>query len=359
MPKRDYYNILGIARDATRRQIKNAFHKLAMMCHPDRNPDDPEAERQFKELSEAYQVLICDNQREQYDLFGHDADRFADGSGFETVEDIFNQFSDAFGDVFGFDFGQKKPKGPQAGEDIKHTLELTFEEAAFGTTKIIRLTRQVHCKSCEGSGAQPGTEPTQCSACHGSGQISHHQGLFAVSSTCHVCHGRGILIEHPCQDCRGRGTRRCAHKIQVKIPPGVNTGTKLKVSNEGALGDPGTKRGDLFVILHVLDSDLFERDGLDLHFYANISYIQAALGCDINVPGLNEPQTITIPPGTQHEDTFELVNCGIRHPSKKQRFGNMYIHIMLQNAPPYNEEQRKLLEQLAESLQLPLDIDLT
>ncbi len=353
MSERDYYEVLGVSRDADAKQLKKAYRKLAMQYHPDRNPGDDEAEQKFKEASAAYEVLSNPEKRSLYDRFGHEGLRGASagpgGPGFHSVDDIFSQFGDIFGDMFGFGGGggRRQRGGPRRGADMRYDLELTFEEAAFGTTKTLEIPRHVDCETCEGSGAKPGTSPTTCSTCHGRGQVHHRQGFFTLSSTCPHCKGAGEQIDDPCEECNGAGKTRVDREVEVTIPAGVNTGTRLRLRNEGENGSPGAPRGDLYVFLHVAESEIFERDGADLHFKKELSFVQAALGCEVEIPTLEEPRTLTVKPGTQYGDRKIFKNEGVAKLQGSGR-GDLIVHFDVTIPTKLSKKQRELLEAFAE-----------
>ncbi|QDG54020.1 molecular chaperone DnaJ [Persicimonas caeni] len=350
MTKRDYYQVLGVSRDASESEIKRAYRKLAMKFHPDRNPDDPDAEANFKEAAEAYEVLADAEQRQIYDRFGHEGlsgqGGGPGGPGFHDINDIFAEFGDIFGDMFGFGSGTSGRGGQSRGADLRYDLELSFEEAAFGTTKTIVIPRHSECAHCEGSGAEPGTEPLSCETCGGQGQVQHTQGFFTLSSTCPQCNGAGELIEEECQDCSGTGVVEEEREVSVKVPAGVGSGTRLRLRGEGETGRAGGERGDLYVFLHVEPSEVFERDGADLHYTAELSFIQAALGCEVEVPTLGEPKRVTFEPGTQYGDTKVLRDEGIQQLGSSRR-GNLLVHARLATPTDLSDEQRRLLEEYA------------
>lgn len=351
MNKRDYYEILGVRRDASERELKRAYRRLAMKCHPDRNPDDAEAEALFKVAATAYEVLTDPRQRQIYDNFGHeglDARRGGRGAGFESVEDIFAQFNDLFGDVFGFGEEQrrKREQEPRRGEDIRHELELSFEDAVFGARKAFTLAREVSCGECDGTGAAPGSEPVECAACEGRGEVTLKQGFFSVSSTCKHCQGRGVLLTDACAACQGQGARVEERELNVRIPAGVEDGTRLRIRGEGAPGLRGGEPGDVLVTLRVAESELFERDGLNLHYRAPISFAQAALGCTLRVPTLDGEALCEIPAGAQFGDIHKLEGEGVRHVNGR-RTGNLLVHILVTTPTSLSERQRELLRELA------------
>jgi len=348
MSKRDYYSVLGVSRDADERDLKKAYRDLAMQYHPDRNPGDDEAEAKFKEAAEAYEVLSDSEKRQVYDRFGHEGlGARAGGAGFGSVDDIFSQFGDIFGDFFGFG-RQRNPNGPRAGADLRLDIELSFEEAVRGAQKDVEVGRNIECTTCSGSGAKAGTEPVACSTCGGRGQVHHSQGFFTLSSTCPHCRGAGKVVKDPCEDCSGAGVVEERKTVSVKIPPGVDHGTRLRIRNEGEAGRKGGQRGDLYVFLHVKPSEIFERDGANIHLKVDISFVQAALGCELEIPTLDEPKKITVKHGTQYGDTMILENHGIPHINRPNAKGALIVHFAVTIPTKLDSKQRELLEQYAE-----------
>jgi molecular chaperone DnaJ len=345
MTTRDYYEVLGVSSDASDAEVKRAYRMLALKYHPDRNCDDPDAETRFKEAAEAYEVLSDLSQRTLYDRFGHAGLR-NQGPDFHDINDIFAEFGDIFGDMFGFGTRQPEPRGPVRGADLRYDLELTFEEAVFGTSKVVEIPRHVECESCQATGAKPGSNTSTCRTCKGIGQTKHSQGFFTLSSTCPTCSGSGERVESKCEHCEGVGVIEETREVNVKIPAGVATGTKLRLRGEGERGSRGGPRGDLFVVLHAAPSEIFERDGIDLHYTARISFVQAALGCKIEVPTLDEPQLVVIAAGTQHGDTCLLRNQGVEQLGSPRR-GNLIVHLHLQTPQNLGAEQRRLLAEFA------------
>jgi molecular chaperone DnaJ len=350
MTKRDYYQVLGVSRDACESEIKRAYRKLAMKHHPDRNPDDPEAETRFKDAAEAYEVLSDAEQRQIYDRFGHEGISGQSGGhgtpGFHDINDIFAEFGDIFGDMFGFGARGTESRGQSRGADLRYDLELSFDEAAFGTTKTIAISRHSECDHREGSGAEPGTEPTSCPTCHGEGQIEHTQGFFTLSSTCPQCNGTGDRIEDQCHECAGSGVVEEDREVAVKVPAGVGDGTRLRLRGEGESGRGDGGRGDLYVFLHVHPSEVFERAGADLHCTAELSFIQAALGCELEIPTLGEPKIVAFEPGTQFGDTKVLRDEGVQQLGSSRR-GNLIVHAHIETPTELDDEQRRLLEEFA------------
>lgn len=351
MSKRDYYEVLGVARDADERELKSAYRQLARKYHPDLNPGNADAEAQFKLASEAYEVLNDAKRRRTYDRFGHeglDSQSYGVGAGFESVEDILSQF-DVFDEVLNFSAEQRRKRdgSPRKGKDLRHKLVISFEEALRGTSRTFEITRKEPCFVCDGTGAEPDTEVRECPHCEGSGQISQQQVFFTISVDCPECHGLGRLFEEPCFECEGAGELVEHRTLNIRIPAGVDNGTRLRVRGEGGIGHHGGERGDVIVTLEVTPSEHFERDGLDIHYRAPISFIQAALGGTLVIPTLDEPLTVTIPPGTQFGDKLELSGRGITHVNKK-RTGTLVVHFVVLTPTELSPEAHALLTQLAE-----------
>ena len=345
---RDFYDILGVSKEASSREIKLAYRRLAMESHPDRNPDDADAQQRLQALNEAYEVLRDERKREAYDLLGREGLRSGPReAGYSSVEDIFEQFSDLFGDVFGFGDARAKPKAPP--QDMVLELELSFEEAAFGAQRTITVTRQAWCTRCEGSGLGPGGQRVICPTCQGSGQVQHRQGLFAIQTTCPRCQGSGELVSSPCSPCDGQGVVEQPREVLVKIPGGVDEGTKLRIKHEGALSEPGQPRHDLFVLLRVRPHETFRREGLHLHRELSLCCFKAALGCDLELGGLDgQPLRLEVPAGAQHGDVLRLPGQGIKHPAKDRR-GDLCVHLSLR-VPTLTATQRAMLAPLVRQL---------
>lgn len=350
MSKRDYYEVLGLGRDAAEQEIKGAYRKLALKFHPDRNPDDPDAEEKFKEASEAYSVLSDPQKRASYDRFGHAGLQGAAGGGFNP--DAFADFSDILGDFFGFGDlfgGGRRRTRAQRGEDIRFDLELSFEEAVSGINAEIQVPRMEACGHCHGSGSEPGSGPTTCPTCHGRGEVLYQQSFISIRRTCSTCRGSGQIIRNPCSQCRGSGYQQVQRKLKVNIPAGVDDGTRLRLSGEGQPGPQGGPSGDLYVFLKVKEHAFFERHEQDLHCAIPLNVAQAALGCEIEVPTLDEPQKLKIPEGTQNGAQFRLRGKGVPNLNGSGR-GDLYVHIEVKIPTRLTREQRKLLEQLRDSL---------
>jgi len=350
--KRDYYEILGIGREAGDQEIKQAYRKLALKFHPDRNPDDPAAEESFKEASEAYSILSDGQKRAAYDRFGHAGLQGANG-GFNP--DAFADFGDILGDLFGFrdafGGGQRRTRA-QRGEDLRYDLEIGFEEAMFGMSADIQVPRMETCGRCSGSGSEPGASPATCPTCHGRGEVIYQQSFLSIRRTCSSCDGRGQVIRNPCGECRGHGVRQAQRKLKINIPAGVDTGTRVRISAEGQPGFHGGPSGDLYVFLKVKEHPFFERQDNDLHCTIPLNVAQAALGCEIEVPTLGEPSKLKIPEGTQSGAKFRFRNKGVAVLNSSSR-GDLYVHVDVKIPAKLSREQRKLLEQLRDTL--PVD----
>ncbi len=352
MAKRDYYELLGVERSATEQQLKSAYRKLAMELHPDRNPGDKAAEEKFKEVGEAYEVLSDKEKRARYDRFGHDAGRMpppgSDPFGGVGVNDI---FGDLFGEMFGG--GRRRGGGGRSGRrrgaDLRYTLELSFEEAAFGTESKIRLPRHKACEGCGGSGAKKGTSPKSCSTCGGVGEVRFSQGFFQVQRPCPACHGQGQVISDPCTDCRGSGRKATESTLTVPVPAGVDTGIRLKLDGEGEVGEAGGPAGDLYVVIQVREHPLFQRQDADVVCELPISFTQAALGGKLEVPTLDGKVELSIPAGTQTGRVFRMRGKGIPHLSGQGR-GDQLVQVTVEVPRQLNKRQKELLEELSESL---------
>jgi molecular chaperone DnaJ len=354
MSKRDYYEILGVSRSATEADIKSAYRKLAVRYHPDKNPGDEEAEEKFKEAAEAYTVLSDAEQRARYDRFGHAGVSSSAGAagwgaaGFGGIEDI-------LGDLFGFGdmFGGARAGGggrrtaAQRGADLRYDLEMTLEEAAAGMTAQLRIPRLEACETCQGVGAAPGTQPETCPTCSGAGQVRYQQGFFSVARTCGNCRGAGRIIKTPCESCRGTGRVERERSMEVKIPSGVETGSRLRLAGEGEAGAQGGPAGDLYVVIHVKEHEQFERQGNNLYASIPVTFAQAALGSEVTVPTLEGQQPLKIPAGTQTGTVFRLKGNGMPVLGGRGR-GDLFISVTVVTPTTLTREQRRLLEQLAE-----------
>ncbi|MBW1645409.1 MAG: molecular chaperone DnaJ [Deltaproteobacteria bacterium] len=349
--KRDYYEVLQIHRNASELEIKKAYRKLAFAYHPDKNPGDKEAEEKFKEVTEAYEVLSDSQKRAAYDQFGHagvngNGSGFSGGfdgaAGFGNFGDI---FSDLFGEVFGAGAGRARGAG-RSGENLRYTLDIEFEEAVFGTEAKIRVPRQVPCEVCGGTGVEGGGEPETCQTCHGRGQVRFQQGFFSVNQTCPTCHGDGTVIRNPCPNCRGTGRVTGEKNISVKIPAGVETGTRLKLMGEGSSGIKGGRPGDLYVVINVKEHPIFVREDNDIICRVPISFTQAALGAEIEVPTLDGKEKIRIAPGTQSGQLYHLKGKGVPRLQGYGR-GDQIIQIVVETPTNLTARQKELLAEFA------------
>ena len=353
MSKRDYYDVLGVAKGASDAEIKSAYRKLAMQHHPDRNPGNKAAEDSFKEGAEAYAVLADGEKRSLYDRFGHAGVNAAGGGGFDPS--TFSGFEDilgGLGDIFGFGDllgGGRRRGGPQRGADLRYDLEIAFEEAARGAETTIQIPRQETCETCSGSGSAAGAAPSTCPQCRGQGQIRTQQGFFTVARTCPQCRGAGRIITKPCQACRGAG--RVAHErtITVKIPQGIATGQQLRLQNEGEGGIAGGPPGHLFVVVHVKDHEFFRRDGVHLFCEIPVHFTLVALGGEIQVPTLDGMEKVKVPEGTQTGTTLRLKGKGMPDVNGRGK-GDLFATVQVQTPTKLSKEQRHVLEQLAKAL---------
>jgi molecular chaperone DnaJ len=355
--KADFYEVLQVSRDASDQELKTSYRKLAMQYHPDRNPNNPEAEEHFKACSEAYQVLSDPEKRAAYDRYGHAAfqggpagggNPFAGAQGFQG--DLGDIFGDLFGEMFGGAGGRKSSR-VQRGRDLRYDLTLEFEEAVFGIEREISIRRLEPCDDCHGTGSANGKAPASCTQCGGRGQVRFQQGFFSVAKTCSRCNGTGQMITDPCQGCHGEGLQAKKHSILVKVPAGVEQDTRIRYQGEGEAGQFGGPSGDLYVILSVKPHKFFERDGDDLHCVMPISFPQAALGTELQIETLEGPATIKIPEGTQNGKQFKLRSKGVPHLNEHGK-GDLIVEIRVATPSKLNKQQRDLLKQLAETMQV-------
>lgn len=348
MAKRDYYEILGVSKTATEQELKKAYRRVAMKHHPDRNPGNKEAEDQFKEASEAYEVLSDSSKRGAYDQFGHAGVDAAGGMGGGAGG--FGSFSDIFGDVFGDIFGGAGGRGgPSRGADLRYTLELSLEEAVRGTNVKIKIPTLVGCEPCHGSGAKPGSKPTTCSTCGGHGQVRMQQGFFSVQQTCPTCRGKGKIIADPCAKCHGQGRIEETKTLNVKVPPGVDTGDRIRLSGEGEAGMDGGPSGDLYVQVSVKEHEFFQREGRDLYCEVPISMIDACLGGELEVPTLNGRVKLKVPEGTQTGKLFRLRSKGVA-PVRGGPTGDLLCRVVIETPVQLNHKQKELLQELRASM---------
>jgi molecular chaperone DnaJ len=357
--KRDYYEVLGVTRTANDQEIKSAYRRLAVKYHPDKNPGDAEAEEKFKEAAEAYQVLSDPDQRRRYDRFGHSGVSSGAGAtwgapGFGGIEDILGDLF-GFGDVFGAGGGRgsgsagggARRTAAQRGADLRYDLEISLEEAASGMAASLRIPRLETCEKCQGSGAAEGTQPETCATCSGAGQVRYQQGFFSVARTCGTCRGTGRIIKTPCENCKGAGRVEREKMMEIKIPAGVETGSRLRIAGEGEAGTQGGPTGDLYVVIHVKEHEQFERQGSNLYSSVPITFAQAALGAEVSVPTLDGQQNLKIPAGTQTGTVFRLKNHGVPVLGGRGR-GDMFVSVTVVTPTTLTREQRRLLEQLAD-----------
>lgn len=354
MAKQDYYELLGVPKTATADEIKKAFRKLAYELHPDRNPDNKEAEDRLKTAAEAYSVLSNAEKRQMYDRFGAEGARAAGFGGFQGDADIFSSFGDLFEEIFG-GFGGGGFQGARGGRsrarrgaDLRLDIELTFEEAAKGATKEFEITKAVSCEVCDGSGAKKGTEPAVCPTCAGRGMVSHSQGLFAFSTACPRCHGEGRIVKDPCETCRGAGNVRKKKKLKIEIPAGVDENNRVQIAGEGESGERGGPPGDLFLVIHLKEHEIFTRDGDALLCRVPITFAQAALGATIPVPSIDgEKLEIEIHAGTQSGETFTIPRAGFPRPGRGTR-GDEIVQVYVVTPKKLSARQKELLRELAE-----------
>jgi molecular chaperone DnaJ len=351
MAKKDFYKVLGVEKTASDDDIKKAYRKLAMKYHPDRNPGDKAAEEHFKEAKEAYEILSEPQKRAAYDQYGHagvDPQAAAGAGGFAG-----GNFGDAFGDIFGEIFGggrgggRQRPDAPYRGSDLRYNLEISLEEAARGTTTKLRIPTTETCDVCHGTGAEKGHDPETCPTCKGAGVVRMSQGFFSVQQTCPQCRGTGKIIKHPCKACHGAGVKKTAKTLEVKIPAGVDTDDRVRLSGEGEAGTNGGPPGDLYVVVQIKPHAVFQRDGADLHCEMPISFSSAALGGELEIPTLDGKAMLKIPSETQSGQVFRLKNKGIR-PVRGSVTGDLYCHVQVETPVNITSRQKELLKEFEE-----------
>ena len=346
MAKRDYYEILGVNRDAADDEIKKSYRKLAMKFHPDRNPDSKDAEEKFKEAKEAYEVLSDAQKRAAYDAHGHAGlDSSAAGAGGAGFGGFADAFGDIFGEIFGGNGGGRQRSSVYRGADLRYNLEISLEEAARGTETRIRIPTMEQCDTCHGSGAKPGTQAKTCSTCNGNGQVRMQQGFFSIQQTCPTCHGSGKVIEEPCAPCRGAGRIKKHKTLSVKIPAGVDEGDRIRLSGEGEAGVNGGPTGDLYVVIHIREHQVFTRDQNDLHCEMPISFTISALGGEIEIPTLDGAAKIRIPAETQSGKVFRLRGKGIKG-VRSNAYGDLMCHVVVETPVNLTPRQKELLQEL-------------
>ncbi|MBZ5548266.1 MAG: molecular chaperone DnaJ [Acidobacteriia bacterium] len=349
--KRDYYEVLGVTRTASDVEIKSAYRKLAMTYHPDRNPNNPDAEEKFKELTEAYAILADGEKRSLYDRFGHAGVGGGGGAtaGFDPA--IFQDFGDIFGDFFGFGDifggGGRRRSRTQRGADLREDLNLEFDEAVFGTEKQVKVRRHETCDVCQGSGAAPGKAPVTCRSCNGRGQVRYQQGFFSIARTCPTCQGSGSVITDPCPKCKGEGRMLRERMVEAKVPAGVEDGTRIRFAGLGEAGAFGGPAGDLYVVLHVKEHPFFEREGNDLYCVVPISFPQAALGTEIMIPTLEGDHRLKVPEGTQSGTSFRIRSKGVPVLNGHGK-GDLFVEVRVQTPGKLSKRQRELLAELAQ-----------
>lgn len=353
MSKPDYYEVLGVARSASEQELKKAYRRVALECHPDRNPDDPEAEERFKLASEAFQVLSDPQKRQVYDRFGHQGLEGRGYQGFGDIGDVFSHFQDIFGEFFGGGFGgfgsrRRRREAPSRGADIRTVVRLTLKEAAFGTQKELDIAHPTPCTDCKGTGAKDGRHET-CSACGGRGQIAHARGAFVLTTTCGSCGGEGVVARGRCPTCGGRGEVNTERKVRLTVPAGVDEGQTLRLANQGQAGRMNGPPGHLYVTVQIEPDERFTRDGYDLVHELHVSFPQAALGADVDVPTLEGTETIRIPAGCQPGDTMVVKGAGIPRLDGRGR-GDLIAVIQVDVPKKLSRKAKKLLEQLADTL---------
>ena len=349
MAKRDYYEVLGVGKNADKEQIKKAYRKLAMEHHPDRNPDNKQAELKFKEASEAAQVLLDQQKRSRYDQLGHagmDGQAGNGAGGFEGFSDLGDIFGDIFGDFFGHSKQQNRRGYAHPGDDLQMNIHVDFKEAVFGAKKNISVRRNIPCNNCGGNGVRDGGRPSTCSTCGGAGEVRRQQGFFTMATTCPQCRGTGEMIKNPCHNCHGGGRVQKEVDLEVTIPGGIDEGQRLKLSREGDIGIGHAPSGDLYLVVNIEEHEIFTRDGFDIHCVLPISFSQAALGSEVKVPTLDGQVALRIPQGTQSGRKMRLKNKGIKHLGSYGQ-GDQIVQIHVETPTSLSSEQMELFRQLS------------
>ena len=349
MAKKDYYEVLGVAKEATADELKKAYRRLAMKHHPDRNPDDADAESRFKEAKEAYEILSDGQKRSAYDQFGHAGVDQAAGMGGQGGQGFGDIFGDVFGDIFGGAGGRQRQGGPYRGADLRYDLTLSLEEAVLGHDAEVKFQSLKECATCNGGGAKPGTDKKSCTTCGGVGQVRRQQGFFSVQQTCPDCRGEGQVIEDPCTDCHGQGRVQQSRTLAVKVPAGVDTGDRIRLSGEGEAGQAGGPAGDLYVEVRVLPHSVFDRDGGNLSCKVPLNFASAALGGEVKVPTLGGEVSLKIPAGTQSGKVFRLRAKGVKQ-VRGGGPGDLYCRVDVETPTDLTKEQKELLDQFQASL---------
>ena len=347
MTKRDYYEVLGVGKTTTAEEIKKSYRQLALQHHPDRNKGDKQAEEKFKEAAEAYEVLSDPEKRQLYDRFGHAGLQQSGFTGFRNFDDIFSSFGDIFEEFFGFGSRGSRQASVRRGADLRYDLSVEFMDAAFGKETEVSISRHEPCHECSGVGTKGGAKPAVCTTCGGRGQVTRSQGFFSISTTCPSCQGSGTVITNPCEKCAGAGRVIVTKKLSLRIPAGVETGSRLRLQSEGEPGDPGAPPGDLYVFIHVLDHEFFHRQGDDVVVEVPITFSQAALGGEIEIPTLEGPEQFEIPRGTQSGQDFRIGGKGIPHLRGRGR-GNLIVLVYLETPTRLSKQEEDLLRRLAE-----------
>jgi molecular chaperone DnaJ len=347
MTKRDYYEILGVGRSATEDEIKKAYRALALKHHPDRNQGDKESEEKFKEAAEAYEILRDPEKRQLYDRFGHEGLQQTGFKGFRDFDDIFSSFGDIFEEFFGFGSRGSRRNAVRRGADLRYDLTIDFMDAAFGKETEIEVSKHETCSKCSGLGAKEGSRPEACPTCNGRGQVTRSQGFFTISTTCPKCQGSGTVITDPCEKCHGTGRVLMTRKLALKIPAGVDTGSRLRLQGEGDPGEFGAPSGDLYVFLHVKPHEQFRRQEDDVIVAIPISYSLAVLGGDVQIPTLDGTESFTVPKGTQSGQDFRISGKGIAHLRGRGR-GDLIVYVYIETPRKVSKEEEALLRQLAQ-----------